>query len=117
MDTTTQFTFSNGSGNGIHYVKITPSGSNGKYFQIITTGTSITIPNLAQYGFPMGSAVNYSWVVSKTMDLNSTDDFASQFFDLNPAVVATTVSTSFGLLYFYNNILIIFQIHPFRYCN
>ncbi len=94
VDTTTPFTCSNGGGTGIHVFKITPN-PNGKYFEIITTGTSITIPNLANYGggYILGSGNGYSWVVSKTMDINSVDDYSSQFFDLNPSVVATSVST------------------------
>lgn len=95
VDTTTQFTFSNGGGTGIHLVKITPI-SNGKYFEIITTGNSVTIPNLANYGFILGSGNQYSWVVGKTMDISSVDDYSSQFFDLNPTVVATSVSTQFN---------------------
>ncbi len=95
VDTTTSFTCSNGGGTGIHVFKITPNG-NGKYFEIITTGTSVTIPNLANYAggiYILGSGNTYSWVVGKTMDISSVDDYSSQFFDLNPSVVATTVST------------------------
>lgn len=97
VDTTTQFTFSNGGGTQLHVVKITPTAISGIYFQIITTGTSITIPNLANYAggiFVLGSNNMYSWVVSKTMDINSVDDYSSQYFDLNPSVVATSTSTS-----------------------
>jgi hypothetical protein len=95
VDTTTAFTYTDGGGNGLHYIRLTPTGPSGKYFQIITKGTSVTIPNLSAYGYTLGSGAPYSWSDLKTRDVNSTNDFSSQFFELNPAVLSTTLSTSF----------------------
>ena len=96
VDTTTMFSFTNGSGTGVHFAHISPTGLGGTYFQIITTGTSFTIPNLSAYGYTLGnSGTTYGWVVLKSMDINSTNDFCSQFSELNPSIVATTLSGQF----------------------
>jgi hypothetical protein len=94
VDTTTNFSFTNGGGNGVHFIRLTPN-PNGKFFQIITKGTSLTIPNLSAYGYILGSSNVYNWNEIKSMDVNSTNDFCAQFFDLNPATLGTTVSSSF----------------------
>jgi len=95
VDTTTQFTFTTGGGNGIHHIKVTPAGPSGYLFVFITKGTSFTIPNLAAYGYSLGTTAQFTWSDdAKTMDVNSTDDICTQFGDLNPSIMATTQSAS-----------------------
>ncbi len=97
VDTTTMFTFTNGGGNGLHQIRLTPTGPNGKFFQIVTKGTSLTIPNFSSFGYTLGTTATYSWLDnSKIMDINTTDDYSSQLFDLNPSIVATAQSTTFN---------------------
>lgn len=95
VDTSTMFTYSSGSGNGLHFVRLTPTGATGKYFQIVTKGTSITIPNLSAYGYTLGQTAGYTWYDNKTLDLNSTDDYCSQLADLNPSILGNGQSTQF----------------------
>jgi hypothetical protein len=97
VDTTTVFSYTDGGGTGIHFIRLTPTGSSGNLFQIITKGTSFTIPNLSAYGYSLGSTAPYSWADNgKIMDINSTDDFSTQFFDVNPAVMGITQSETFN---------------------
>jgi len=97
VDTTTTFSYTNGGGNGIHFIRLTPTGSSGNLFQIITKETSFTIPNLSAYGYSLGSNAGYSWDDNgKIMDINSTDDFTNQFFDVNPSVMGITQSAAFN---------------------
>jgi len=97
VDTSTEFSFTNGAGNGIHFIRLTPTGPSGKLFQIITKGTSFTIPNLSTYGYTLGSNAPYTWADDgKLMDINSTDDFSTQFFDVNPSILGITQSTVFN---------------------
>lgn len=96
VDTTTVFSYTDGAGTGIHFIRLTPTGQSGNLFQIITKGTSFTIPNLSAYGYSLGSTAPYSWADNgKIMDMNSTDDFSTQFFDVNPAVMGITQSETF----------------------
>jgi hypothetical protein len=97
VDTTTLFSYTNGGGNGIHFIRLTPTSS-GCLFQIITKGTSFTVPNLSAYGsYTLGSMALYSWADNgKIMDINSTDDFCTQFFDVNPSILGITQSTTFN---------------------
>jgi len=45
----------------------------------------------------LGTTATYSWLDnSKIMDINTTDDYSSQLFDLNPSIVATAQSTTFN---------------------
>jgi hypothetical protein len=96
VDTTTMFTYTNGGGNGLHIIRFTPTGLSGNFFQIVTKGTSLTIPNFSAYGYTLGTTASYTWLDnSKIMDINTTDDYSSQSFELNPAIVATTQSATF----------------------
>jgi len=92
VDTTTTFSYTTSSSPGVHFVRLTPIGGTGKFFQIMTAGTSLTVPNLAAFGYTLGTTTPYNWNVSKTMNIANTDSYCSQLFDLNPAILATTQS-------------------------
>jgi hypothetical protein len=96
VDTTTLFSYSGGSGNAIHFVRITPTGSNGKTYQVLTNGTSFNFPNLATYGYNFASGQPFSYMVSNNLDITNVNDYCAQLFDLNPAILGTVQSTTFN---------------------
>ena len=95
VDTTNLFSYYGGSGNGVHIIRITPTGTSGKTYQVFTKGTSLNFPNLSTYGYNFTSGAQFTYMVSNTLDISSTNDYCAQLFDLNPAILGTNQSATF----------------------
>ena len=94
VDTTTTFSYTTGSSSAIHFVRVT-SQVTGKTYQILTTGTSFTFPNLASYGYNFESGHVYNYLVSNNMDITDINAYCNLLYDLNPAILGTTQSGQF----------------------
>ncbi|GEM_PF-1527147 len=94
VDSTSLFSYSSGSGNSVHVIHINPIGS-GYTYQVLVKGTSFNFPNLSAYGYNFASGQQYSYMVSNTLDIASTNDYCAQLFDLNPAIKGTVQSGTF----------------------
>lgn len=80
IDTLTQFTWSQGAGDGVNLVRIYPtSGSNPSYY-IFTTGTGEKIPNFSAQALGLPANTAYAWSIQRYYPLTSIDDIASDTF-------------------------------------
>jgi hypothetical protein len=80
VDTLTQFTWSQGAGDGVNLVRIFPtSGSNPSYY-IFTTGTGEKIPNFSAQALGLPANTPYAWHIQRYYPLASIDDIASDTF-------------------------------------
>lgn len=70
----TQFTFTQGSEQGIYILRIY-NGSIG--YSIYTSELSTTLESLARYGFSPGAGTTYTWSVTKLGPYNTLDEYVS----------------------------------------
>jgi len=89
IDTNSLFTYTQGGGTGINIVAM---GSGAISFVIYTNENTVKIPNLAIYGYPIGQNVQYNWVVKRSNEFNSINDFCSTFYELNPIYKSLAIS-------------------------
>lgn len=94
VDTTTSFLFSAGGATGVHQVSISPSVGTNPRFVILTTGTTVTIPNLVSLGLGLPPSAGYSWSVTQYSPIATMNDAASgNFFAL---ITGTGGNVGFG---------------------
>jgi hypothetical protein len=80
VDTLTQFTWTQGEGSGVYLVRIYPTSSSNPAYDIFTTSTSGTIPNLSAQALGLPSNTAYSWRVLRYYPLSTIDDVASDTY-------------------------------------
>jgi hypothetical protein len=79
VDTTTSFLFTQGGGTGVNFVEMSSTSSDPIFF-ILTSGNSISVPNLTQQGLGLPSNRTYSWGVTRYFPFSSMDEAASPVF-------------------------------------
>jgi hypothetical protein len=80
VDTLTQFTWTQGEGSGVYLIRIYPTSSSNPSYDIFTTSTIGTIPNLSAQALGLPSNTAYSWRVFRYYPLTTTDDVASDTY-------------------------------------
>jgi hypothetical protein len=90
IDTTTNFTWSAGTGSGIYLVNYTTAGKN---FYVFTSQQNTTIPSFSSFGLPIGPAVVYSWNVVRISGM-TIDQFVSAPLFNNTGFTGTSNSES-----------------------
>lgn len=80
VDTLTDFTWSQGSGEGVNLVEFYSGLSTNPTYYIFTMGPSLRIPNFSALALGLPANTNYQWRVYRYLPVNSIDNAASDTF-------------------------------------
>lgn len=80
VDTLTDFTWSQGGGEGVNLVEFYSGSSINPTYYIFTMGSSLRIPNFSALALGLPANTNYQWRVYRYLPVNSIDNAASDTF-------------------------------------
>ncbi|MDI6804341.1 MAG: carboxypeptidase-like regulatory domain-containing protein [Bacteroidota bacterium] len=80
IDYNSEFTWSQGTGDGVNLVQINSSISNNPVYYIFTRESNLKIPDFSTHGLGLPPNTTYSWYVYRYLPIPSTDYAASNTF-------------------------------------
>ncbi len=80
VDTLTDFTWSQGGGEGVNLVEFLSGSSTNPTYYIFTMGSSLRIPNFSALALGLPQNTNYQWRVYRYLPVNTINNAASDTF-------------------------------------